>query len=93
MMSKQLEELTELARQITKSKLEEVKLKGYSIPDGFKEKLSLEIGFEGDNRIFELVVVGKKPEDAIILTSLRANLKTKKFYEIQIFLEFFDYNT
>ncbi len=88
-MSGKLDELTELARIATRKKLEELKAHGYSIPEHFKSNLGMEISFDGDNRIFELVVAGETPQDAKVLTSVAGSLKTMEIQEVNVSLDFF----
>jgi hypothetical protein len=84
LMSTKLDKLTELAKSLTRKKLEDLRSSGYLVPEKISERLGLEIGFEGDYRVFELVAAGERPEDAQVLTSLRGNIKTMEFDEIVI---------
>ncbi len=68
----ELDKLQELARLATREALE-----NYEIPDEWKERLSLGIFFEDDDRIFELYVTGDKPDDAIVISRASVNRNTK----------------
>lgn len=71
-MSKELEELQEIARKATQAALQ-----NYTIPEDWLEELILGIMLEGDDRIFELYVASERPEDAILISSARVDRKTK----------------
>jgi hypothetical protein len=71
-MSKEFDELQEIARQATYEAL-----KGYTFPDEWRENVYLETLFEGDDRIFELCTTGENPADRIVISSARVNRKTK----------------
>ena len=71
-MSKELDELEEIARAATKKALE-----NYIVPDEYKENLVLGTQFDGDNRIFELYVPGEKPGDALVIATATVDKNTK----------------
>lgn len=71
-MSKELDELEEIARVATQKAL-----KNYILPDEYKDNLVLGTQFDGDNRIFELYIPGVKPTDALIITTATVNKNTK----------------
>ncbi len=68
-MSRELEELQEIARLATCKALESYD----PIPQAWRDKLTIGTFFDGDYRIFELYVPGEKPSDAIIVSSARVN--------------------
>ena len=63
-----LTELRERARILTYETLND-----YEIPDDIEAKITLGIGFDGEDRIFELYIPGERPEDAIVISSARLN--------------------
>ena len=71
-MSKELQELEEIARAATRQALE-----GYVIPEEWRKNLIQGTLFEGDDRVFELYVPGEKSENAIVISSARVNRNTK----------------
>jgi hypothetical protein len=72
-MSKELNELQEIARAATKDAL-----KNYERPPKeWEELLTLGTLFDGDDRIFELYVPGERPADAIVISSARVNRHTR----------------
>ena len=75
-----LQELRERARLLTYETL-----KDYEIPDGLETKITLGIGFDGDDRTFELYIPGERPKDAIIISSARINSFTGEG-TIEVFL-------
>ena len=72
-MSKELDELQEIARLATREALEP-----YAIPEHWKNDLVLGCLFDGDYRIFELYVPGERPRDAIVISSARIHRKTRE---------------
>ena len=68
----ELDELQELARLATREAL-----KSYDIPNEWKGRLSLNIFFEDDDRIFELCITGEKPDDETVISRARVNRNTK----------------
>jgi len=66
-----LDELCERARLLTYETLKE-----YEIPDDLRTEIALGIGFDGDDRIFELYIPRTRPEDAIVISSARINSYT-----------------
>lgn len=75
-----LEELRERARVLTYETL-----KDYEIPDGLETRIALGIGFDGDDRIFELYIPAERPEDAIVISSARLNSFTGQG-SVEVFL-------
>ena len=75
-----LEELQERARVLTYETL-----KDFEIPDGLETRIILEIGFDGDDRIFELYIPANRPEDAIVISSARLNSFTGEG-SVEVFL-------
>ena len=81
-MSKELEELEEIARAATKRALED-----YLIPDEYNGELVLGTQFKEDKRVFELYLPGDKPQDAIVISSAEVDRKTKKVFVVVTNLE------
>jgi len=71
-VSKELDELEEIARVATKKALE-----NYIVPDEYKKNLVLGTQFAGDNRIFELYVPGETPGDALVIATATVDKNTK----------------
>ncbi|MFT3799753.1 MAG: hypothetical protein QM766_00905 [Burkholderiaceae bacterium] len=72
-MSKELDELQEIARLATRDALE-----SYAIPEQWKNQLVLGCLFDGDYRVFELYIPGERPKDAIVISSARIHRKSKE---------------
>ncbi len=72
-MSKELEDLQEIARRATREALEQYE----PIPMEWEKNLTLGTFFEENYRIFELYVAGEKPSDAIIISSARVNRRDR----------------
>ncbi|MDB5805165.1 MAG: hypothetical protein JWN73_2487 [Betaproteobacteria bacterium] len=73
-MSKELDELQELARSATQDAL----LDYESVPKEWKENLTLGTFFPDDeHRIFQLYVATERPSDAIIISTARVNRNTR----------------
>ena len=53
-------------------------LGAYLIPAEYRKTIYLEIGFEGDCRIFELCVPGEGPKDAKVISRARIDSRTGK---------------
>lgn len=77
---KSLVELEKIARQATRDALS-----AYKIPDKIREELILGIFFDGNERIFELYVPGKKPADAIVVSRAKVDAVTGKV-NVDVFL-------
>ena len=77
-MSKELDELQEIARLATREAL-----KPYVIPAHWENELVLGCLFDGDHRIFELYVPGERPEDAVVISAARIHCKTRQV-DVQI---------
>ena len=71
-MSKELDELEEIARVATQKALE-----NYIVPEEYKNNLVLTTLFDDDNRIFQLYIPGEKPKDALIIATATVNKNTK----------------
>jgi len=63
------EHLEERARTMTLKELER-----YAIPEELRPDLTLGIQFEGDFRVYELYVPGKRPSDARVISRARLNI-------------------
>ena len=72
-MSKELNELEEIARIATRKALEDYE----PVPDEWADDLVLTTIFEGDDRIFVMYVPGERREDAIVISSTRVNRKSR----------------
>jgi hypothetical protein len=69
----ELDELQEIARIATKDALEEYE----RIPVQWEQNLTLGTFFDGDDRIFELYIAAERPADAVVISSVRVNRRTK----------------
>jgi hypothetical protein len=79
-VSKELDELREIAKTATKDAL-----KSYERPPkAWQDKLTLGTIFDGEDRVFELYVPGERPTDAIVISSARVNSHTRAV-SVQIF--------
>jgi hypothetical protein len=72
-MSKELEDLQEIACIATSEALEQYEL----IPKEWEKNLALGTFFEEDYRIFELYVAAEKPSDTIVISSARVNRRDR----------------
>jgi hypothetical protein len=72
-MSKELDELQEIARLATYEALKDFE----PVPDEWKAKLTFGTFFDGDYRVFELYVAAGRPADATVISAARVNSKTK----------------
>ncbi|WP_420129165.1 hypothetical protein [Longimicrobium sp.] len=68
-MSKELDELEEIARLATRKALEDYE----PMPDEWAKNLVLTTIFEGDDRVFVLYVPGERRDDAIVISSARVD--------------------
>ncbi|MEA2603058.1 MAG: hypothetical protein QOF89_4050 [Acidobacteriota bacterium] len=69
----ELDELQEMARLATRAALEDYE----PIPKEWEANLTLGTFFDGDDRIFELYIAAERPIDAMVISSVRVNRKTK----------------
>lgn len=76
-MSKELDELQEIARIATRKALEAYE----PIPAEWVSNLALGTFFEGEDRIFELYISKENPRDTIVISSARINRNSR---EIQV---------
>lgn len=72
-MSKELDELQEIARLATYEALKDFE----PVPNEWKANLTLGTFFDGDYRVFELYVAADRPADATVISSARVHRKTK----------------
>lgn len=72
-MSRELDELQQIARLATREALEAYE----PVPEEWEKNLVLGTFFEGDDRIFSLYVAGERPSDAIVITEARINRHTR----------------
>jgi hypothetical protein len=68
-MSKELDELEEIARLATRKALEEYE----PVPDEWAKNLVLTTIFEGDDRVFVLYVPGERRDNPIVISSTRVH--------------------
>lgn len=73
-MSRELEELQEIARTATRDALRRYE----PIAPDMSKQLILGTLFEGDDRVFELYVPGERPADALVYASARVNRITRE---------------
>jgi hypothetical protein len=69
-----------IAREATREHL-----RGYELPSGIREKLTLGSSLEDDQWIFELYIPGQKPQDGIVLTRTKVN-RNNGICEVEVFL-------
>jgi hypothetical protein len=72
--------LRETAKKVTNEALKE-----YEIPEEFREHIYMEIQFDGDDRIFELL--SSVPENATLISQTRVNSYTGEAKVERIFLK------
>ncbi len=77
------------AKTLTRHKLADLQAQGLHIPCEWAEKLILEIGVCGANRVFEIVLPGAVPEDSIVLTSVQGDIETGELGEVTVFTDRF----
>ena len=65
--------LEEIARQLTFEAL-----KGFTIPDEIRDKVTRGVMFEGIYRLFELYIPGDRPSDAVLISRVRINALSGK---------------
>ena len=66
-----LDELEELAREMTRKALED-----YIVPESYRANLTLGISIEGENRSFELYISGERPSDAVVISKATLDRNT-----------------
>lgn len=76
MKKKSLKELEEIAARANREVL-----KNYIVPDEIWDGMVLGIFFEDDYRIFELLVPGERPEDALVISRACVHIITE---EVQV---------
>ncbi len=72
-MSKELDELQEIARLATYEALKDFE----PVPVEWKANLTLGTFFDGEYRVFELYVATERPADATVISSARVNRNTR----------------
>lgn len=80
MLKKELDELQEIARKATYEALKEYE----PISEEWEKNLTLGVFFDGDGRVFELYVAAERPRDAIVISSVRINRKSKAVIDLTI---------
>jgi hypothetical protein len=70
-VSRELDQLQEIARVATRKALE-----GYVLPENWRPHITLGARLEGDERVFELYIAGERPQDAIVIATATVHRKT-----------------
>jgi hypothetical protein len=84
-----LDQLQTLAQQATLKKLQQLEREGFSLSEETKKIIALEVHFDGNKRIFELVKSSDVPENSLVLISIVGDLATGRVEAIKVQDDFF----